>query len=57
MIFNLEGRLHVYLPGSYDWFELNPQDVLYIPANTPHQYWNYTAGAVRFAFMVVPKYM
>ena len=56
VIFNLAGQLHVYLPASYDWFELNKWDVLYIPADTPHQYWNYTADLVKFAFMVVPSY-
>lgn len=56
VIFNLEGQLHVYLPNSFEWFELNRWDVLYIPPNTPHQYWNYTADAVKFAFMVVPTY-
>jgi quercetin dioxygenase-like cupin family protein len=56
VIFNLSGRLHVYLPETYDWFELNEWDVLYLPANTPHQYWNYTAAPLSFAFMVVPNY-
>src|SRR5882724_8475461 len=56
VIFTLSGKLHVYLPESYDWFELNEWDVLYIPANTPHQYWNYTATSSSFAFMVVPNY-
>jgi len=56
VIFNLTGRLHVYLPQTFDWFELDPWDLLYLPPGTPHQYWNYTAGLVTFAFMVVPSY-
>ena len=57
VIFTLEGQLHVYLPDLYEWYELNPWDVLYLPPNTPHQYWNYTGSGVKFAFMVVPKYL
>lgn len=56
VIFNLTGRLHVYLPRTFDWFELNQWDVLYLPPGTPHQYWSYTAEPVTFAFMVVPSY-
>lgn len=57
VIFTLEGQLHVYLPDLYEWHELNPWDVLYLPPNTPHQYWNYTGSSTKFAFMVVPKYL
>lgn len=56
VIFNLSGRLHIYLPGTFEWFELNKWDVLYIPANVPHQYWNYSSDPLSFAFMVVPSY-
>ncbi len=56
VIFVTEGKLHVYLPESYDWFELDAWDVLYLPANTPHQYWNYTDKPLSFAFNVVPRY-
>ena len=31
VIFVTEGKLHVYLPESYDWFELDAWDVLYLP--------------------------
>jgi gentisate 1,2-dioxygenase len=57
VIFNLTGQLHVYLPDSFQWFELNKWDVLYIPPNASHQYWSYTAEAAKFAFMVVPNYV
>lgn len=56
VIFVTAGKLHVYLPETYDWFELDAWDLLYIPANTPHQYWNYTDQPLSFAFMVVPRY-
>jgi quercetin dioxygenase-like cupin family protein len=50
------GKLHVYLPETYDWFELNEWDLLYLPANVQHQYWNYSDQPLSFAFMVVPRY-
>lgn len=56
VIFVTAGKLHVYLPDSYDWFELDEWDLLYLPANTQHQYWNYTDQPLSFAFMVVPNY-
>ena len=56
IIFNLSGCLHIYLPGTFEWFELNKWDVLYIPADVPHQYWNYSSDPLSFAFMVVPAY-
>ena len=56
VIFVTAGKLHVYLPESYDWFELDEWDLLYVPAGTKHQYWNYTGRVASFAFMVVPNY-
>lgn len=56
VIFNLAGRLHVYLPKCSGLFELGPLDVLYLPGDTPHQYLNNGAEPLRFAFLVVPDY-
>ena len=56
IIFVTSGKLHVYLPESFDWFELDRWDMLYLPPNTPHQYWNYTDRPLSFAFLVVPRY-
>ena len=56
IIFVTSGKLHVYLPESFDWFELDEWDMLYLPPNTPHQYWNYTDRPLSFAFLVVPHY-
>lgn len=56
VIFVTAGKLHVYLPESFDWFELDAWDLLYLPPGTVHQYWNYTETPLSFAFMVVPRY-
>jgi quercetin dioxygenase-like cupin family protein len=56
IIFVTEGTLHVYLPDSFDWYELAPWDVLYLPPDTKHQYWNYSSKPVSFAFKVVGSY-
>ena len=56
VIFTTKGTLHVYLPETFDWFEVNEWDVLYLPPNTPHQYWNYSGQHVSFLFLVVPRY-
>jgi quercetin dioxygenase-like cupin family protein len=56
VIFVTAGKLHVYLPETYDWFELDEWDLLYLPPRTPHQYWNNSGQPLSFAFMVVPNY-
>lgn len=56
VIFVTAGKLHVYLPDTFDWFELDEWDLLYLPPGVQHQYWNYTDRPVSFAFMVVPRY-
>jgi quercetin dioxygenase-like cupin family protein len=56
VLFVTAGKLHVYMPESYDWFELDEWDLLYVPAGVLHQYWNYTGRMTSFAFMVVPSY-
>jgi quercetin dioxygenase-like cupin family protein len=56
VIFVTQGKLHAYLPDSYEWFELDEWDLLYLPAKTQHQYWNYTDRPLSFAFLVVPTY-
>jgi len=56
VIFVTSGKLHVYLPATYDWFELDEWDLLHLPPGVEHQYWNYTDKPLSFAFLVVPKY-
>ena len=55
-LFVLEGSVHVYLPDTYDWFELHPLDCLYLPEGTRHQYANNGSAVARGAFCVTPNY-
>jgi len=55
-LFVLEGTVHVYLPDSYDWFELHPLDCLYLPEGTRHQYANNGSRLATAAFCVTPNY-
>ncbi len=55
-LFVLEGSVHVYLPDSYDLFELHPLDCLYLPEGTRHQYANPGAQLAKLAFCVTPNY-
>ena len=56
VLYVTEGRLHVYLPDSYDWFEVHARDSLFLPEGTRHEYWNYGDRPVAFAFCVAPRY-
>jgi quercetin dioxygenase-like cupin family protein len=51
-----QGRLHVYLPDTGDWFEANAKDSVFLPEGAKHQYWNYGDSRVEFAFAVAPRY-
>lgn len=55
-IFVTRGRLNVHLPDTYDWFEVNPQDSLFIPEGIDHQYCNMSDKLVEFFFAVAPRY-
>lgn len=55
-LFVMEGRLNVYLPDTYDWFELHPRDSLFLPEGTAHQYCNMSDAPVKFFFTVAPRY-
>jgi quercetin dioxygenase-like cupin family protein len=50
------GRLNVYLPESYSWFEVHPKDSFFIPEGTVHQYYNMSDEPVEFFFAVAPRY-
>ncbi len=54
VIFVPAGKVNVCLPETFDWFELFERDVLYLPANTVHQVWNYSSKRASFAFEMVP---
>ncbi|MBA3519597.1 MAG: cupin domain-containing protein [Rhizobiales bacterium] len=56
VLFALEGSVHVYLPETYDWFELHPLDCLFLPEGTPHRYCNNGATMAKAAFCVTPRY-
>ncbi len=54
VIYVLEGRVHVHLPETFDWFELFERDVLYLPPATGHRIWNYGGSRAALAFETVP---
>lgn len=56
VFFALEGCIHVYLPDSFEWFELHPLDCLYLPEGTAHRYCNTTGSMAKGAFCVAPRY-
>ncbi len=58
-LYLLEGTLNVFCPerAGQQWFELKPRDGFYIPANTPHQYYNITDQPVTLVFGVAPDYL
>ncbi|MFT5367908.1 MAG: hypothetical protein ACI8V2_002871 [Candidatus Latescibacterota bacterium] len=41
---------------TYDWYELNRKDCLYLPEGTRHQYANMTDNPAEFFFAVAPNY-
>ena len=55
-LFVMDGRLNVYLPDTYDWFEVHPRDSLFLPEGTRHQYSNMSDAPVKFFFTVAPGY-
>jgi quercetin dioxygenase-like cupin family protein len=50
------GRLNVYLPETYDWFELHPLDSMYLPEGVSHQYCSMSHELAEFFFTVAPRY-
>ena len=55
-LFVTHGQLNVYLPETYDWFELHPRDSMFIPEGVVHRYFNQTNMKTEFCFTVVPRY-
>lgn len=58
-LYLLEGTLHIYCPEreGQSWFELAPRDGFYVPAGTPHQYYNMSDQPVSCLFCVAPNYL
>ena len=55
-LYVLDGILHIHAPESegQSWFELHPRDGFYLPADTPHQYFNISETPVEFVYGVAP---
>jgi quercetin dioxygenase-like cupin family protein len=58
-LYILDGSLNVRLldTDGQSWFELKPKDGFYLPAGTPHQYYNISGQPVRALFAVAPRYL
>jgi quercetin dioxygenase-like cupin family protein len=56
VVYALTGQLHVHLPESGAWLELEPLDCAFIPAETSHEYWSYGSAATKAVFCVAPGY-
>jgi quercetin dioxygenase-like cupin family protein len=54
----LEGEVGIRLPQSdgQTWFELRPEDGMYIPEGTPHSYQNMSGRPATLMFIVGPSY-
>lgn len=50
------GRLNIYLPDTYDWFELHPKDCVFLPEGVRHQYCNYSDTMAQLVFAIAPYY-
>jgi quercetin dioxygenase-like cupin family protein len=56
-IYCLEGRSNVYIPDAApNWWELNPGDSGFIPAECRHAFFNSSDGMAKMLFGVAPKY-
>lgn len=57
-VFGLEGQIGIRLPEAegQQWFELAPEDGMYIPAGTRHRYQNISGRPAILLFIVAPSY-
>jgi quercetin dioxygenase-like cupin family protein len=57
-LYVLSGTIHVRPHGASgpNWIELSPRDGCYLPAGTPHQYYNIGDTPASFLFGVAPAY-
>jgi quercetin dioxygenase-like cupin family protein len=55
-VYVLDGTLHIHLPefDGQRWHELQPGDGFYLPAGTPHRYFNMSGGMTRWLFGIAP---
>jgi quercetin dioxygenase-like cupin family protein len=56
VVYSVAGQLHVHLPETGHWFELNELDMAFIPQGTFHEYWSYGAQGTIAVFCVAPSY-
>jgi quercetin dioxygenase-like cupin family protein len=58
-IYVVSGVLNIRVHDGQrpNWFELKPGDECYIPAGTPHEYYNIGGVGVKAVFGVAPKYL
>ena len=58
-VFAASGRFGIRLPehDGQRWFELTPEDGMFIPQGTPHRYQNVSSAAATLFFIVAPSYM
>jgi quercetin dioxygenase-like cupin family protein len=54
-LYVLDGRLNVQLPSEESWIETDVADGVYLPAETPHRFLNFTTDPVRALFQIVPS--
>jgi quercetin dioxygenase-like cupin family protein len=56
VVYCIDGTLHVHLPESGAWYEVNRLDCLYVPEDTLHEYWSYGSEPASAVFCVAPRY-
>jgi len=58
-VFALEGEFGVRLPehDGQQWYELEPEDGIFIPQGTPHRYQSFSSRPATFFFVVGPSYL
>jgi quercetin dioxygenase-like cupin family protein len=54
-LYVLDGTLNVQLPTEESWIEANAADGVYLPAETPHRFLNFTTDPVSLLFQIVPS--
>ena len=58
-VFMLEGEAGIRMPESdgQSWFELRPEDGMYIPEDVPHRYQSFSGRPATLFFIVAPSYV
>ena len=57
-VFAHDGQIGIRLPDyeGQTWYELEPEDGMFIPEGTPHRYQNFSGGIATLFFIVAPSY-